>query len=67
MPDSEPERQRQFISPGERFIVTRLDLLSQTVTALRASPKVIGIYLDAGHSEWYTDPAVLVAPLGVFQ
>lgn len=41
----------------------RYALLKTTIEKLNASPYVLAAYLDAGHSEWITSPAQLVAPL----
>jgi endoglucanase len=41
----------------------RYELLSQIAARLKQSPLVAAAYLDAGHSEWFPDPAVLVEPL----
>jgi endoglucanase len=54
---------RQSGCMSETEVAQRLDLIKQTVTALKASPHVIGVYLDAGNSEWYADPSPLVEPL----
>jgi endoglucanase len=49
------------MSPAQ--VTERLALIAETVKLLQASPRVIGVYLDAGHSEWFPDPTVLVGPL----
>ncbi len=41
----------------------RYALLTATMTRLRQSPRVLASYLDAGHSEWFPSPDVLVEPL----
>jgi endoglucanase len=49
------------MSPPE--VSDRLLLLSQAIEKLKASPYTLGVYLDAGHSEWFSDPTVLVGSL----
>lgn len=44
-------------------VTDRYNLLNKAVTKLHAAPRVLGVYLDAGHSEWLPDPTVLVEPL----
>lgn len=41
----------------------RYELLSKASAKLAQSSKVLGTYLDAGHSDWLPDPSVLVEPL----
>lgn len=41
----------------------RYRLLSTAIDKLNANRHVLAVYLDAGHSEWFTDPAPLVGPL----
>lgn len=41
----------------------RYELLRTAIGRLDASGSALGIYLDAGHSEWQPDPTVLVGPL----
>lgn len=54
------------LQPGcmtPKEVSDRLSILSQAITKLKASPYTLGVYLDAGHSEWFADPAVLVGSL----
>lgn len=44
-------------------IAERYALLNATALKLSQAPRVLGAYLDAGHSEWLPDPSVLVEPL----
>ncbi len=44
-------------------LASRYALLDAITTRLSQSPKVLASYLDAGHSEWFPDPTVLVDPL----
>lgn len=41
----------------------RYALLKQAVTALKQSPRVLAVYIDAGHPDWLPDPSVLIEPL----
>lgn len=41
----------------------RYALIKQTVVALTQSPRVLAVYIDAGHPDWLPDPSVLVEPL----
>jgi endoglucanase len=42
----------------------RYAVLTSALARLQRSPRVLASYLDAGHSEWFSDPSVLVEPLG---
>lgn len=44
-------------------IEARYALLKKAVLELKTSPRVIGIYLDAGQPDWLPDPYALVEPL----
>jgi|GEM_PF-1954903 len=44
-------------------IADRYALLNKAVVKLSSSDRVLGTYLDAGHSEWLPDPTILVEPL----
>ncbi len=44
-------------------ITARYQLINKVVSRLQIAPHVIASYIDAGHSEWSPDPAVLVGPL----
>lgn len=48
---------------SSKQIVDRYGLLSKAIAKLDNSTRVLGVYLDAGHSEWLPDPTVLVEPL----
>jgi endoglucanase len=48
---------------SERQITDRYALLKQTLKKLEQSDRVLGAYLDAGHSDWLPDPSVLIEPL----
>lgn len=41
----------------------RYALLNAAIVKLQSSPNVTAVYLDAGHAEWFPDPAPLVGPL----
>ncbi len=41
----------------------RYATLASAITTLKQNPKVIGVYLDSGHSEWFPDASKLVEPL----
>jgi endoglucanase len=41
----------------------RYELINETVSLLEASDKVLGVYIDAGHSDWFKDPSEMVEPL----
>lgn len=41
----------------------RYALLNNIMKTLSESPNVAATYLDAGHSEWFPDPEILVEPL----
>jgi endoglucanase len=44
-------------------IEERYRTLESAVSKLSASSNALAVYLDAGHSEWFPDPTVLVEPL----
>jgi endoglucanase len=44
-------------------IGSRYALLSQATARLSQSPRVLAVYIDAGHPDWLPDPSVLVEPL----
>lgn len=41
----------------------RYELLQEVTSRLSKEPKVLSAYIDAGHSEWFPEPEVLVEPL----
>lgn len=51
----------ECLTPNE--VEERYDLLATIGQRLAQSPRVLASYLDAGHSEWFPDPSVLVEPL----
>lgn len=48
---------------NQKQIDERYELLRAVTKKLHHAPHVVGVYIDAGHSEWYTDPYDLVEPL----
>jgi endoglucanase len=48
---------------SSKQIADRYALLNKAVAKLSESDRVLGVYLDAGHSEWLPDPTLLVEPL----
>ena len=54
------------LNPGcltDSQIGQRYALLNEVTLKFKASPKVLAAYLDAGHSDWWPNPSVLVDPL----
>lgn len=48
---------------SSKQIADRYSLLNKAVTKLSDSDRALGVYLDAGHSEWLPDPSAIVGPL----
>ena len=48
---------------SQNEVTEREQLLNSTVQVLRQSPNTVALYLDAAHSEWFSDTSALVGSL----